>query len=369
MKSIGLMSGTSCDGVDAVLLEVQTPDEPSPCTVLEHNFVPFPDALQNELSDPTKLTVQRIAELHFQLADFYRRAARGMNGWEAAECCGLHGQTIWHRPSGPFPTTFQIGSSAALSEALRLPVVGDLRSADVALGGQGAPIVPFAHWFFLARKLVPTLVVNFGGICNITWVSPDINHVIAYDVGPGMLISNAFASLSTNGTSRFDEDGRLSAGGKVVQALLDFMRSHPFIAKKPPKSTGREDFGSAYYSDMFERFRGHHSDADISYTLLVATAEILRATTKAEQRIVGESYDVILTGGGAKNPLLAAEVRRLFDRSNVAVIEDGPLAPQNHEPAAVALIAARTMRKLASSLPNVTGARRPAILGHIHYPS
>jgi anhydro-N-acetylmuramic acid kinase len=367
MRALGVMSGTSCDGADAVLLEIDDITTPGGCRIVGHHWVAFGSSLQAELRQPEKLSVRRVAELNAYLPRIYAQAIEGLTDWQSASCCGMHGQTLWHQPSDKdYPTTLQIGSSAYLAQTLNMPVVGDMRSADVAFGGQGAPIVPYAHWFFLGPKPEPTLVVNLGGMCNMTYVCPNLYDVVAFDTGPGMVLSDTWAQMSTQGRLAYDKDGTLSNGGTLIEPLLDAIVNHPFVKRRPPKSTGREDFGQDYAVTLFKSLVRRAAPKDVSYTLLVATLEALRQNITIDSRIKSPITRMILTGGGAHNPTLQAEAESMFPKAEISVHKDGLMAPQHHEPAAMALIAARTVAGLPSGVPSVTGARRAAILGHVH---
>jgi len=367
--AVGIMSGTSADGVDAVMIELESVSRRHTPRVLGHAHRAFGAALRADLVRPGELGTRRIAELHFALAESYAKTVRAIGGWKRAQVCGMHGQTIWHAPppSRP-PCTLQIGSSAALAQRLGIPVVGDLRGADIALGGQGAPIVPFAHWFFTPAADCPELVVNFGGICNLTYVARRLQDVRAYDVGPGMMLSDAFANLATRGRACFDRGGRLSVRGRVVERIVEDIASHPFIRRRPPKSTGREDFGRHFFEPIFRRYRAERA-ADIARSLLAATARILRISVERDRHIPDDPRRIVMSGGGAKNPVLVEHVRECFPRSRVEVARSGVFAPDQHEAAAMALIGARTLARLPSSLPAVTGATKPAILGHVDLPA
>jgi anhydro-N-acetylmuramic acid kinase len=369
MISIGIMSGTSCDGVDAIAIRLRSLAEPHTPLVLDHAHEPFPPAVRERLLHPEALSTPELAELHYLLPEIYARAVKRLGGYEAAACCGMHGQTLWHAPPSKAPSvpaTLQIGSSAVLAQRLGLPVVGDLRGADIALGGEGAPIVPFAHWFFTSQADKPRLIVNFGGIANLTYVAEDADAVSGYDVGPGMMISDAHASASTGGALAFDRDGDLSRGGRLIPELVAEILSHPFIERAPPKSTGREDFGERFYGPILKRYAAREA-ADVAYSLLAATAGALRRAVAMDPR-AGAAREVVLTGGGARNPALVRLVEESLPGVKVTVYREGVLSPDHHEPAAVALIAARTLAGLPSSLPRVTGARRAARLGHVHWP-
>jgi anhydro-N-acetylmuramic acid kinase len=366
--AIGVMSGTSADGVDAVLIELESARRRHEPRVLGHAHVPFTKGLHDDLVGVDKLSVGRLAELAFELPEIYARAVRKLPRWRRAQVCGMHGQTVWHAPPPSRPAcTLQIGSTAVLAQRLGLPVVGDFRGADIALGGQGAPIVPFAHWFFTPSKKAPRLVVNFGGICNFTYVAKRQEDVLAYDVGPGMMLSDAFASFATRGRLSCDRDGSLSRSGRVVPRIVDEIISHPFVRRKPPKSTGREDFGQQFFEPLFRRHRQSRKE-DVARSLLTATARVLHLSVSRDGRIPRRFDEVLLSGGGAKNPVLVDEVRACFG-ARVRVAASGVFAPEHHESAAMALIAARTMNRLPSSLPKVTGASRPALLGHVHFPT
>jgi anhydro-N-acetylmuramic acid kinase len=369
MIAIGVMSGTSADGVDAVMLDLASVSRRHTPRVLGHVHRAYPAAVREDLLHPSALGARRIAELHFVLPRLYAKAVRALRGFGRASVCGVHGQTLWHAPPPSRPScTLQIGSSAVLAQELGIPVVGDLRGADVALGGQGAPIVPFSHWFFTPANLCPRLVVNFGGICNITYVTKRVDDVLAYDVGPGMMLSDAFAHAATQGRLAFDRNGVLSRSGRVIERLVEEITAHPFVRRRPPKSTGREDFGRHFFEPIFRRYQ-RSPRADIARSLLAATAHILKLAVDRDHRIGADLAEVLLSGGGGNNPVLAAEVRTRFPRAEVRIAKDGVLAPEHHEPAAMALIAARTAAGLPSSLPGVTGAAWPAILGHVQKPT
>lgn len=366
MIALGLMSGTSCDGVDAIAIELVHPAVPGEPRVLGHAFRPYPADVRRDLLDPERLTVPRLSELHFALAELYADTARDLDV-TSAEVCGMHGQTLWHDPPSRagkrVPSTLQIGSSALLAHRLGIPVVGDLRGADVAEGGEGAPIVPFAHAFFTARANRPRLVVNIGGIANVTVVTERDEDVVGYDVGPGMMLADAFVTRLSAGDERADVDGVRSRGGVPLDRVVERIANHPYASKPPPKSTGRELFGAAFLDALLDGVDA--SPQDVLASLIEGTARLIAAAAKHHGLVTRE---VLLSGGGAKNPTLVGAVRRLLPQASVVVASSGVFLPDHHEPAAMALFAARTLRGLPSSLPRVTGARRASVLGHVHHP-
>jgi anhydro-N-acetylmuramic acid kinase len=370
-RAIGVMSGTSCDGVDALMLQLDDLNKPHVPTVLCRSSVAFPAALQQELLQPHKLSTQRICELQFALPEYYVQAIKALPDYATARVCGVHGQTVWHQtgPDAAVHSTLQLGSSAVVAQHTGIPTVGDMRAADVAQGGLGAPIAPLAHWFFSLAGAQPCVVVNFGGMCNLTHVTFQASDVTAYDVGPGMVLSDAYVQHSTDGAAAFDTDGAHSRGGQCIEALVQRIVAHPYVSRPPPKSTGREDFGQAYLQGLLQEVEPQHTAVDINYTLLFATASILKLHIEHDPRIAGRFAKLVLTGGGALNPTLVQQVRQLFPTVTVEVQTQGVFAPQNHEPAAMALIAARTLCGLPSNLPQVTGARRSVVLGHLCVPT
>ncbi len=370
--AVGIMSGTSADGVDAVLLALDDVHRRHEPELLDHAFVPFEPALQAELGDPTRLNLARLSELHAELPRRYAATVERLRGWQRARVVGMHGQTVWHGPPSAaaaghrVPNTLQIGSSMVLAEALGKPVIGDLRSSDMFHGGEGAPIVPFAHWFFTPAEHSGRLIVNVGGIANVTFVAPTLEQVRGYDVGPGMMIADHLARRISNGDLDCDRDGVLSRGGRVIEGVLDHVLAHPFFAKPPPRSTGREDFGRDYAERLLERF-GELDERDLLTSVLAVTARAI-ACSLPEFGEGGGVREVLMTGGGARNPTLLRLVREAI-KVPVERADAGVFAASHHEPAAVALIAARTLAGLPSSLPGVTGARKAAVLGHVAYPT
>lgn len=368
MIAVGIMSGTSADGVDAVTVELD-PGTPGSAMLLDHRHSPFAPALQNELSDPSSLSVARLSELHALLPTLYAEAVFGLDRLGEAQVCGCHGQTIFHAPpsSGARPGhTLQIGSSAMLAALLQIPVIGDMRAADIARGGEGAPLAPLAHWFFAERRTEATWVVNLGGIANLSRLAESLDDVVGYDLGPGMMLSDGWARFSTEGEMACDLDGALSSGGTIRPEVQDVILSHPFCGQAPPKSTGRDDFGAAFHLPLFEAWKPLPS-ADVAISLLDVVPRLLVQELERSADLCRPEH-IVLTGGGANNPSMLQAFAQRFPSAAVKRETEGLLSPSVHEPAAMALIASRTLRSLPSSLPRVTGAAAPAILGHVSTP-
>lgn len=366
MRAIGIMSGTSADGIDAILLELESVEARHTPKVLASVHTAYPTEVRRELVRPEALSLSRIAELHHELPLLYAEAVTALPDHGSAIVVGMHGQTVFHRPPSQnprVPCTLQIGSTAVLAERIGLPVVGDMRSADLAWGGEGAPIVPFAHWFFTPPERAGTLVVNVGGIANVTHVAPRAEDVTAEDIGPGMMIVDALVSATTGGDASYDVDGRFSREGQVIPAIVARILAHPFFARPRPRTTGREDFGGEFVDALRAEFASA-SGSDLLRSAIEATA--LSIENAARER---NATAVLLTGGGALNPTLVEAVGAHAAGRSVSVAEEGVFAPSHHEPAAMALIAARTWSGLPSNLPAVTGAARAVVLGHVCRPS
>lgn len=368
IRLLGAMSGTSGDGVDAVLLEIDRLDAPGTARVVDHTHHPFSDALRAELMNPMAWTVEQLASLHATLPDFYAEALCGLEEWQTAEACGMHGQTVFHAPPSRSPvtaTSLQIGSSGMLAQRLQMPVVADMRAADLAWGGEGAPIAPVAHWLLTAPDDVPRWVVNVGGIANGTWVAQDAEQMWGEDFGPGMMLLDGLVRRLSGGRLKYDEQGDWARRGAVRDDVLTAIREHSFFGRPHPRTTGREDFGANFLDTLLRRFPEVLPE-DWTATALEATALCIAAGCgRADDR----PREILLTGGGALHPGLLPRVAARIPDVPVRVAHDGCFAPAYLEAAAMAVIAGRTLRGWPSAFPRVTGASRAAILGHIHYPT
>lgn len=369
MKVAGLMSGTSCDGVDAVVIDVEHPDRPHAPEVIEHTYVAFPEPFARRIRAPHTLSVADVASLHFELAAFYAEAVGRLSA--SVDLIGCHGQTLWHAPpssGAPVPCSLQVGSGTALAQRTGVPVVHDFRGADIAAGGEGAPITPFAHWFVTRDGPGTHIVVNLGGILNFTWAPEAVEEVVAFDVGPAMMLVDAWARHTTQGRMRYDKDGSLSEGGAWSDEVATDVLSHPYFEQAPPKTTGRETFGDVF---CHERFFGWQTirQRDVAHTLVHLVPKTLASALKTADLDAGAARTLVLTGGGAHHPGIVRAFVDVFGDAIIRQPTTGFLAPQHQEPAAMALFAARTKAGLVSSLPSVTGATSPVLLGSIAQPT
>jgi anhydro-N-acetylmuramic acid kinase len=356
---IGLMSGTSLDGVDAVLAEF---GGGRPRTVAA-SHLPYDDVLRAELlqlhatgSDE----LHRAALLANRLSDRYADAvAEVLLAGRAAPsdiaAIGCHGQTVRHRPELGY--SLQLVSGARLAESAGITVVTDFRNRDIAAGGQGAPLVPAFHQAMFARPARRLVIANIGGIANLTRLAPG-EPVIGFDCGPGNMLMDAWIMKSRG--ERLDRDGTWAAGAKVLPELLAALLREPYLDLAPPKSTGRELFNAEWLAGMVG---GGDDAADVQRTLLEYTAETM---ARAIDTFCQGTQEVLLCGGGARNRTLHARLSERLHPAEVRVSDEVGIAAEHVEALAFAWLARRTLRGETGSLPDVTGAREPRVLGAIY---
>ena len=357
---LGLMSGTSLDGVDAVLADLSAAQP----RVLACASLPYADALRAEilaLQPVGDNELDRAARLAQQLARLYAEVcqlALAQAGVSAAQvvAVGCHGQTVRHAPQAGY--TVQLADLALLAELTGIDVVGDFRRRDLAAGGQGAPLVPAAHqaWFGDAHEA--RVVLNLGGIGNLTRLDPAL-PVIGFDTGPGNMLMDAWIADCQPG-ARFDAGGAWAASGRCVPALLADCLADPYFAAPPPKSTGREQFRMDWVT---ARLGGGESPADVQATLLELTAATVAGALQAHQPGTAR---VIACGGGVRNPLLMARIAALLPGMRIDSTADHGLDPDYVEAMAFAWLARETLAGRPGNLPAGTGVRGPRVLGVIH---
>lgn len=367
--AIGIMSGTSADGVDGAIVEVD--DEGRVADSVTHRHEPFPAELRDRVlaaaaGSPTRSTAREIALLHAALGDRYAELATALTASAGARpsVIGLHGQTVAHLPAQG--ATLQIGDAARVAVRTGITTVSDFRSADVAAGGEGAPLTPFADHILFAGG-APRVVVNIGGIANVTLL-PDIDreHVSGFDTGPGNMVIDAVARMTG---APFDEGGAGAFRGRVIERALAAARSHPFFSRQGPRSTGREEFGARFAEELVTNVRAGGGSLDDA----LATATELTARTVADAiRGITPSglawRDVLVAGGGARNPALMDALRRELAPVPVRTTDEVGIPAVAREAIAFAILALYRIRDLPNTLPRVTGARRAVSAGAIHRP-
>lgn len=379
MNVLGLMSGTSMDGVDVALLELRGED---PAT-LEWELVAFRSVpYDGERRDRLRGAVdgggaEALCRLHADLGGWLAEAARITlegAGVAAADVTvvGSHGHTVWHAPpDGPRRgATLQLGDPATLASGVGIPVVADFRAADVAAGGHGAPLVPWADRVFFTRRGRARALQNLGGVGNVTWLPPreSSREPVAFDTGPGNGLLDAAAREATAGARTMDEDGRMAAAGTPDPELLERLLGHPFLAQEPPRSTGREAFGPELVRTLAGA-RGLEPGGTAE-----GWRDLLATLTELTARTVADAYrrwveplgvdEVVLTGGGARNPELVRRLREALAPLPVATGSDAlGMDPDAREASAFGLMAWAWLRGIPANVPAVTGAAGPRVLG------
>lgn len=380
MLAIGLISGTSADGIDAALLSVEWEDQHTPIVhLLAFHTYPYPTEVYEEIlavSDPRTGTVDRICRLNFLLGELFAQAAlqiaaKGEVKLDEITVIGSHGQTIHHLPvpTGIYPgSTLQIGEPAVIAERTGITTVANFRPRDIAAGGEGAPLAPYGHYLLFGRTQQARSIHNIGGISNLTFLpaSGNIEEIIAFDTGPGNMLLDGIIALATGKQEKYDRDGALAAQGQVYLPLLQFLLSHPYLQRTPPKTTGREDFGAAYLSTIWEKGEQYRlAVEDLMATVTAFTAETI---IQSYQRFILPQHtlhEVVLCGGGSKNATLCRLIAEGLSPIPVRTTAAYQIDPDALEAIIFALLACETLAGRPGNLPTATGARQRVILGNI----
>ncbi|BBQ83678.1 TPA: anhydro-N-acetylmuramic acid kinase [Kluyvera ascorbata] len=364
MKSgryIGVMSGTSLDGVDVVLAVI---DQHSVAQLASLSW-PIPIALKEAVlavCQGQPLTLSQLGQLDNRLGHLFADAILALMAQEklAAQdivAIGCHGQTVWHEPTGDAPHTLQIGDNNIIAARTGVSVVGDFRRRDMALGGQGAPLVPAFHQALLADPSERRMILNIGGIANLSLLIPG-QPVRGYDTGPGNMLMDVWIWRSLG--KPYDKDAEWANEGRVILPLLQDMLSDPYFAAPAPKSTGREYFNYGWLAQFLARYPGLRAQ-DVQATLTELTA----VTISEQVLLSGGCERLLVCGGGSRNPLVMARLAGLLAGTEVATTDEYGISGDDMEALAFAWLAWRTVAGLPGNLPSVTGASQASVLGAI----
>ncbi len=379
-RVIGLMAGTSLDGISAAVVDVTGSGTDTKAVLLEHATFPFDPEVKAAIlkaSSSETGTVDLLSEINFVLGELLAEAARKIVEQAGLlmtdiDLIGSHGQTVYHCPRGGAgwgaASTLQIGEPCVLAERTRVTTVADFRPRDVAAGGGGAPLVPYVDFVLLRSETSSRVVLNIGGIANLT-VLPracTIDDVFAFDTGPGNMVIDAVVRELTGGTQEFDSGGRLAAEGSVNVGIVETVLSHEYFSTEPPKSTGREMFGAEFAHQILEKSRALGlAPNDVVAT---ATAITARSIHEACVRFVYPKVrvdDVVASGGGTKNDTLVKMLKDTFAPVPVVMSDEFGVNSMAKEALAFAVLANEAVSGVRANVPGATGARRRVILGKI----
>ena len=381
----GVMSGTSADGINVALVKLSARGQECPrYTLLAHEEYPFPAPVRRAILAMMNAELARVADLarlNFLLGELYAEAVAKTERKHRVklDLVGCHGQTLYHQGTAErflgrkLAATWQTGEGAVIAARLGVPVVSDFRPADMAAGGKGAPLVPFLDYLLYRDQRVGRVAQNIGGIANLTAIPPgsSLQRVVAFDTGPGNMVLDALIEKFFG--KRFDRDGKVAASGHVLDGVVAKLMRAPFFRQKPPRTAGREEFGREYVAGFLQLCRGA-SKPDVVAT---ATALTARSIADAVRRFVIPKFkslprresQMIVSGGGAKNPTLISMLRDELAHLGISLhfSDEFGLPAEAKEAVAFALLAHETWHRRSSNVPAATGAKQAAILGKISY--
>jgi anhydro-N-acetylmuramic acid kinase len=387
MRVMGLMSGTSADGIDAACVRIEGAP-PSLRAEFEAHFHAAFSARVREailrIANGGATTSEEISQLNFLLGEEFARAAiAACKRWGLPlvqiDLIGSHGQTIYHQGAATkflgarrIASTLQIGEPSVVASRTGVPVIADFRPADMAAGGQGAPLVPFVDYLLYRDEARGRLALNIGGIANLTSIpaSARAEDVFAFDTGPGNMIVDALVAHATRGREDFDRDARIAMSGKTIGTLLKRMMGDPYLRKRPPKTAGREQFGRAYAEKIAAWGKRHRArPADLVRTTTVFTslsiADALRRFVLRRAKI----DELIVAGGGTKNPLIMAQLSAMLPGIEIVPASRFGVPAEAKEAFAFAVLAYEAWHGRVNNLPSATGAKRPVVMGKLCRPT
>jgi anhydro-N-acetylmuramic acid kinase len=376
LRVAGLMSGTSVDGVDVAIIDITR----QKVKLLAFDVFPYLKSLRKEILDlcnPKSASLDNICHYNFILGEVFADAIiklckKSGISLSSIDLVGSHGQTIFHNPRGKLynkakiRSTLQIGEPSVIAQRTGITTVADFRPRDLAAGGEGAPLVPYADYILFRNNKCSRAVQNIGGIANVTFLpcSCKQDDIIAFDTGPGNMIIDGIIRLISDNSRSFDSGGKVAARGKVNEKLLNEMLRHPFLKRRPPKSTGREEFGISFINKIYKRaVEEGLEDNDLVATM---TAFTVKSIARAYHRFLPALPDeVILCGGGSCNNTLVEMLHNELTNANMCTTDDFGISVEAKEAVSFAILAWATIKGLTNNIPRVTGADRPVIMGKI----
>jgi anhydro-N-acetylmuramic acid kinase len=381
MQVLGMMSGTSADGIDAALVDISGAPPAISAKLAGHHHISFPLHVRKKilrLANNAVTTTAEISELNFVLGEWFAEAAiESCRKWHVLprnlSLIGSHGQTVYHQGSPGIvlgarriASTLQIGELSVIAERTGVPTVGNFRPRDIAAGGQGAPLVPFVDYLLYLDSRLNRVALNIGGIANVTVIPAGARpgDVFAFDTGPGNMIVDALVEKITQGRSTYDRNSRIALSGRTIPELFSRMMREQYLRKKPPKTAGREQFGRHYSDVLLEWGRKHH----------VAPADVVRTATVFTSLSIADAFrrfilprvkvsELIVAGGGTRNPLIMAQLAAALPDIDIVSSSQFGVSAEAKEAFAFAVLAYEAYHGRPNNLPSATGAAHAAVLG------
>jgi anhydro-N-acetylmuramic acid kinase len=383
MRVLGMMSGTSADGIDVALADIFGAPPRLTAKLKGHYHAPFPRLVREailRLANGAATTTAEISQLNFLLGEEFAAAAiAACAKWRIPlrkiSLIGSHGQTIFHQglarkflSSRRIASTLQIGEPSIIAERTGVTTIADFRPADLAAGGHGAPLVPLVDYLLYRNAEIGRVALNIGGIANVTVIPAAARpqDVFAFDTGPGNMIIDALVERFSKGRQKYDRGARIASKGRVIRPLLEEMLRDPYLRERPPKTAGREQFGAAYAADLFVSARKQRARAED----LIRTATIFTALSivDAFRRFIlprAAIQELIVAGGGTKNPLIMAQLQAALPAVAIRDSAEFGVAAEAKEAFAFAILAYEAFHSRTNNLPPATGAKHSAILGKL----
>jgi anhydro-N-acetylmuramic acid kinase len=368
---IGLLSGTSADGVDAALVRIAGSGLGTRTEILAFMTMPYSAQLRKAILELGTGTVSDLCRMNFVLGERFAEAALQLLAKTKVEpkevdLVGSHGQTVFHVPRRPgdVASTLQIGEPDVIAERLGVPVVSDFRTRDIAAGGEGAPLSAYVDYLLFRREGPPRALLNLGGIANVTVVCEAVEEVFAFDTGPANMPLDETVRILTGDKEQFDRDGRTAGKGRVDENLLQSLLQHPYLELPFPKTTGRETFGKDFVMPLL-RAKGNNRGIDILATLTVFVARSIRKAFEDHVFPRAKVSEVLVSGGGVHNLTLMTHLRRLFGKLPLMSIDELGFDADAKEALLFAVLANETVHGVPNNIPGATGARWPTVLGKI----
>ena len=367
----GLISGTSMDGVDVVICKLSGSGVDTEWEILYFNSYPYSDSVREKVVTTLRGGAEDVCRLNFELGkEFSSQLKRAFAESEIdvnqLDLIGSHGQTIYHVNGH---SSLQVAEASVMAEDFGVPVISDFRVRDIAAGGNGAPLVPYLDYVLFGKE-GGKLLLNLGGIANFTIIpsaGANWDNIRAWDTGPANMLIDLATMHYTDGREKYDDMGKYASEGKVKSEWLNHLMAHPFITEKPPKSTGREDFGDEYFQSLLSVFevRTMQDKLDLIATLARFTGESVHSNFSAFSKSGDEIHEVTVSGGGANNPVILKHLKELFSDMSVKKIDDYGILSDAKEAFAFAVLANDFIFGNPTNVPSVTGAEKLVVLGKL----